>query len=237
MTHIEFLAIESPVLYNFGKSTSLISWSSLMAHAHDGHHSSNPLIGGVDPQFGRATPGKLGMWIFLVTDAMSFSGFLIAYAVLRSKLDWPNPSEHLGITLSGIATFLLICSSVSMVLSIDACKARDRKNMLNWLLVTIAGGAIFLGIQAYEYTHLVHQGITLSSFKHGTSLFGSTFYLITGFHGLHVATGVGYLICEYLNARKGHYDNGDYNRLEILGLFWHFVDLVWILVFTFIYLL
>jgi cytochrome c oxidase subunit 3 len=99
------------------------------------------------------------MWIFLVTDAMSFSGFLIAYAVLRTKLDWPHPADYLGITLSGFATFLLICSSVSMVLSIDACKSRDRKNMLNWLLVTIIGGATFLGIQVYEYTHLVHQGI------------------------------------------------------------------------------
>jgi cytochrome c oxidase subunit 3 len=206
-------------------------------HAHGAHHSSNPLIGGVDPQFERATPGKIGMWIFLVTDAMSFSGFLIAYAVLRSKLDWPNPSQYLGIFLSGIATFLLICSSVSMVLAIDACKSRNRQGMLNWLLVTIIGGATFLGIQAYEYSHLIHKGITLSHFDHGTALFGSTFYLVTGFHGLHVATGVGYLICEYLNARKGHYDNGDYNRLEILGLFWHFVDLVWILVFTFIYLL
>lgn len=206
-------------------------------HAHGAHHSSNPLIGGVDPQFGKATPGKIGMWIFLITDAMSFSGFLIAYAVLRSKLEWPNPAQYLGINLSGFATFILICSSVSMVLSIDACKHRNRQSMLNWLLITIIGGAIFLGIQAYEYTHLVHQGITLTSFEHGTSLFGSTFYLVTGFHGLHVATGVGYLICEYIQALKGHYDNGDYNRLEILGLFWHFVDLVWILVFTFIYLL
>lgn len=206
-------------------------------HAHGAHHSSNPLIGGIDPQFAKATPGKIGMWIFLTTDAMSFSGFLIAYAWMRTKLDWPNPAEHLGIFLSGIATFLLICSSVSMVLAIDACKARNRQGMLNWLLVTIIGGATFLGIQAYEYTHLVHQGITLTNFAHGTSLFGSTFYMITGFHGLHVATGVGYLIWEYINARNGHYDNGDYNRLEILGLFWHFVDLVWILVFTFIYLL
>jgi cytochrome c oxidase subunit 3 len=206
-------------------------------HAHGAHHSPNPLIGGIDPQFAKASPGKIGMWIFLVTDAMSFSGFLIAYAVLRSKLDWPNPSQYLGIFLSGIATFLLICSSVSMVLAIDACKSRNRDGMLNWLLATIVGGAIFLGIQAYEYTHLVHKGITLTGFAHGTSLFGSTFYLVTGFHGLHVATGVGYLICEYINAKKGHYDNGDYNRLEILGLFWHFVDLVWILVFTFIYLL
>lgn len=209
----------------------------MAGHGHDAHHTPNPLIGGVDPHFARATPGKIGMWIFLVTDAMSFSGFLIAYAVLRSKLEWPNPAEHLGIFLSGIATFLLICSSVSMVLAIDACKARNREGMLNWLLITIIGGATFLGIQAYEYTHLVSQGITLAGFTKGTPLFASTFYLVTGFHGLHVATGVGYLICEYINARKGHYDNGDYNRLEILGLFWHFVDLVWILVFTFIYLL
>jgi len=201
------------------------------------HHTPNPLIGGVDPHFGKASPGKIGMWIFLVTDAFSFSGFLIAYAVMRSKFEWPNPTEHLGIWLSSFATFLLICSSVSMVLAIDSCKRRDRQGMLNWLMATIAGGAIFLGIQAYEYTHLINQGMTLTHFAHGTNHFSSTFYLVTGFHGLHVATGVGYLICEYINAKKGNYDNGDYNRLEILGLFWHFVDLVWILVFTFIYLL
>jgi cytochrome c oxidase subunit 3 len=203
-------------------------------HSHGAHDSttfSSPA------QFGKASPGKIAMWIFLVTDAMSFSGFLIAYAVLRSELSWPHPAQYLGITLSGIATFLLICSSLSMVMAIDACKGRDRKAMLNWLLVTITGGAIFLGIQAYEYTHLVHQGIKLASFNDGPNLFGSTFYMITGFHGLHVATGVGYLICEYINAYKGHYDHGNYDRLEILGLFWHFVDLVWILVFTFIYLL
>lgn len=204
---------------------------------HADNHPSNPLIGGIDPQFAKASPGKIGMWIFLVTDAMSFSGFLIAYAVLRIKLEWPSPAEYLGVILSGIATFLLVCSSVSMVLSIDACKQRNREAMLRWLFVTICGGAIFLCIQAYEYIHLVGQGITLTSFAHGTNLFGSTFFMVTGFHGLHVATGVGYLICEYINARKGHYDNGNYNRLEILGLFWHFVDLVWILVFTFVYLL
>jgi cytochrome c oxidase subunit III len=191
----------------------------------------------VDPQFGKASIGKLAMWIFLVTDAMSFSGFLIAYGVLRSTTDWPQPSDYLGINLSGFATFILICSSVSMVMSIDACKLKDRKGMLNWLLATIAGGVVFLGIQAYEYTHLVHQGMTLSSFAHGNNLFASTFYMVTGFHGLHVLTGVIYLCCEYRFALQGRYDNGDYNRLEILGLFWHFVDLVWILVFTFIYLL
>ena len=201
------------------------------------HHSDHAMPTRNDPQFGKASIGKLAMWIFLVTDAMSFSGFLLAYAVLRSTMDWPVPADHLGINLSGFATFILICSSVSMVLSIDGCKNKDRKAMLNWLLVTIGGGVIFLGIQAYEYTHLVHMGMTLSKFLHGNNLFSSTFYIITGFHGLHVLTGVIYLICEYRLALKGNYDNGNYDRLEILGLFWHFVDLVWILVFTFIYLL
>lgn len=205
--------------------------------ADHAHHAPNPLIGGVDPQFGKASPGKIGMWIFLATDGMSFSGFLIAYAYLRTKLEWPHPADYFGIVLSSIATFLLICSSVSMVLAIDACKNKDRKNMLNWLLATIAGGVIFLGIQAYEYTHLISTGLTLTNFNDGTNLFASTFYLVTGFHGLHVLTGVIYLTCEYFNARRGDYDHGNYNRLEILGLFWHFVDLVWILVFTFVYLL
>ncbi len=191
----------------------------------------------VDPQFGKATPGKIAMWLFLVTDAMSFSGFLLAYAVLRGSKDWPTPADHLGITLSAIATFILICSSVSMVLAIDACRLKNREKMLRWLLVTITGGAIFLGIQVYEYQHLVHLGITLDHFIGGQNLFGSTFYMVTGFHGLHVLSGVIYLICEYVNAYKGKYDNGEYKRLEVLGLFWHFVDLVWILVFTFIYLL
>ncbi len=205
--------------------------------SHAATHGAHEQEERKDPQFGKASIGKIAMWIFLVTDAMSFSGFLLAYAVLRSTQNWPNPADHLGINLSGFATFILVCSSVSMVLSIDACKHKNRQGMLNWLKATITGGVIFLGIQAYEYNHLVHQGMTLASFAHGNNLFSSTFYIVTGFHGLHVLTGVIYLICEYFMAKRGDYDNGDYNRLEILGLFWHFVDLVWILVFTFIYLL
>ena len=206
-----------------------------MAHAHADHGP----VEYNDEQFGKASPGKIGMWLFLVTDAMSFSGFLIAYAVLRSTMKWPNPVEALGgVGLSGFMTFLLICSSVSMVLTIDACKQKNRKAMLNWLLVTIIGGASFLGIQAYEYSHLIgHMGMSFNSYAHGTSLFASTFFSITGFHGLHVLSGVIYLITMYVLAYRGDFDNGDYNMLEIAGLFWHFVDLVWILVFTFVYLL
>lgn len=192
-----------------------------------------------DPEFAKASPGKIGMWLFLATDGMSFSGFLISYAVLRATRAWPNPSEALGgVELSGFMTFLLICSSVSMVLAIDACKRRNRKGMLNWLLATIIGGAAFLGIQAYEYHHLSHaMGMSFNSYAHGDALFSSTFFAITGFHGLHVLSGVIYLIVMYIHAYRGDFDKGDYNQLEIAGLFWHFVDLVWILVFTFVYLL
>ena len=209
-----------------------------MAHSHT-QGPSAPIEYPHDPQFGKASPGKIGMWLFLATDGMSFSGFLIAYGALRATRDWPNPSVALGgVELSGFMTFLLICSSVSMVLAIDACKRKNRKGMLNWLMATIVGGAAFLGIQVYEYIHLYNDmGMSFNSYAHGDALFASTFYAITGFHGLHVLSGVIYLITMYVFAHRGDFDNGDYNMLEIAGLFWHFVDLVWILVFTFVYLL
>lgn len=209
-----------------------------MGHASHASHHDGPVVYN-DPQFKKASPGKIGMWLFLVTDAMSFSGFLIAYGVLRATKDWPSPVKALGgVELSGFMTFLLICSSVSMVMAIDACKQKNRQGMLNWLLATIIGGAAFLGIQAYEYTHLIgHMGMTFSTYAHGNNLFSSTFFSITGFHGLHVLSGVIYLIVMYIQAYRGDFDNGDYNMLEIAGLFWHFVDLVWILVFTVVYLL
>lgn len=202
---------------------------------HDG-----PITYPNDPHFGKAGPGKIGMWLFLGTDAMSFSGLLIAYAVLRAtSTSWPNPVEALGgVGLSGFMTFLLICSSVSMVMAIDACKLKNRKHMLTWLGLTILGGMTFLGLQVYEYTHLMHDlGMSFGSYAHGNPLFSATFFSITGFHGLHVFSGVCYLIYMFKLALDGRFDNGDYNLLEIVGLFWHFVDLVWILVFTFVYLL
>ena len=194
-----------------------------------------------DPQFGTATPGKVGMWIFLGTDAMSFSGLLIAYGILRANaFDWPEDVVNAlgGVGLSGFMTFLLVCSSVSMVLAIDACKLLNRQKMLTWLGLTILGGTCFLGLQVYEYLHLMNDlGMTFSSYAHGNDLFSSTFFAITGFHGLHVLAGTLYLVYMFVQAYQGEFDKGDYNQLELAGLFWHFVDLVWILVFTFVYLL
>ena len=204
---------------------------------HASHHSPAPKRN-LD-EFARATHGKAGMWIFLVTDAMTFSGFLMGYAILRNRTpDWPEASKYLGIWMSAFATFLLICSSVTMVLAQANGERKQPKKMLRYLLLTALGGAIFLAIQAYEYTHLGHSmGMTFSNFLHGPPQFASIFYMTTGFHGFHVFSGVVYLLVMAFKTWRGQFDDGNVNLIEICGLFWHFVDLIWILVFTFIYLI
>jgi len=212
------------------------------ADAHDDHHTGVP----EDEHFGHASGGKIAMWMFIAQDGMSFGGLLLAYAILRVfSTDWPEPSQILGIGLTAFATFVLICSSVSMVMAVEAAKERKQSSLMLWLWLTIAGGATFLGIQYYEYSHLLHQGIGLAETTYEIDgaqvnrLFGTTFYAVTGFHGLHVLSGVIYLLCIAKKAGTGAYTKGgiSYSPVELVGLFWHFVDLVWILVFTFIYLL
>jgi heme/copper-type cytochrome/quinol oxidase subunit 3 len=200
-------------------------------------------------RFGNATGGKVGMWIFIAQDGMAFGGLLLAYGLLRVFADsWPapglQPSDVLGIGLTAFATFVLICSSVTMVMAVQASQLSRKQATVFWLRLTILGGLMFLGIQAYEYTHLVtHTGVgfTEGTFQ-GTALnplFGSTFYVVTGFHGAHVTAGVIYLICIMVGTARGKFTQGglSYSPVELVGLFWHFVDLVWILVFTFVYLL
>jgi heme/copper-type cytochrome/quinol oxidase subunit 3 len=131
-------------------------------------------------------------------------------------------------------TFLLICSSVTMVKGLSAVKRGDMKWGTIHLLLTMGGGIVFLGLQAYEWSHLIHEGMLLTGNPWGSPLFGPTFYITTGFHGLHVTGGVLYLALTVLMLRTGKWGA---NEVEITGLYWHFVDLIWILVFTFIYLL
>jgi len=182
--------------------------------------------------------GKLGMWIFLVGDAMSFGALLAAYGALRyGSTDWPHPSSVLGIGLTAFMTFLLICSSVTMVLALAAIQRGDRAGLKKFLALTILCGLSFLGMQAYEWTHLIHEGLGLSGNPWGASLFGTTFFVITGFHGAHVTGGVVYLSCYLIRSLMGRLSQGHANQIEIAALYWHFVDLVWILVFTFVYLL
>lgn len=195
----------------------------------------------VEPAETPLTPeswGKLGMWIFLAGDAMSFGTLLAGYAVMRAtSANWPVPAGVLGIGLTAFMTFLLICSSLTMVKSLEAIKKGDAKGLANFLGLTILGGLVFLGLQAYEWNHLIHEGLGLTQNKWGSPLFGTTFFLITGFHGMHVTGGVIYLFLIRRRGLGGAYSATNYNEVEIVGLYWHFVDLVWILVFTFVYLL
>lgn len=198
-------------------------------------------IAQVDPAESPLTPesmGKLGMWVFLAGDAMTFGALLAGYGAIRAgSAYWPNPQETLGIQLTAVMTFLLICSSLTMVKGLSAIKQGDRKSMIRFLLLTALGGAIFLGLQVYEWTHLIHKGLELSQYQGAPSLFGTTFYIITGFHGLHVTAGVIYLLVVAIRGAKVGYTAENANTVENLGLYWHFVDLVWILVFTFVYLI
>lgn len=215
-----------------------VKGSNLSGMSHGTAEAAHPVAPHTDI-FGHASNGKAGMWVFLMTDGLTFGGLLMGYWILRVRNPaWPHPSHHLGIGLSALATFLLICSSVSMVMAQSAGEARKPRKMLKLLLLTALGGIMFLGIQAYEYSHLAHsQGMSLADFLHGPPQFASTFFVVTGFHGFHVLSGVIYLLIMAGRTAAGKYDNGNVNTVEIAGLFWHFVDLVWILVFTLVYLL
>jgi len=171
------------------------------------------------------------MWLFLAGDAMSFGGLIAGYAALRmGDPTWPIPHMILGVPFTAVMTFLLICSSVTMVKGLESIKHGDNARLRMFLMLTALGGACFLGMQAYEWTHLIKGGLTLTS----KGLFGATFFVLTGFHGCHVFSGVVYLsaIC----ANSATYSQHNHNAVEIAGLYWHFVDLVWILIFTFVYL-
>jgi len=179
--------------------------------------------------------GKLGMWVFLAGDAMSFGGLIVGYGLLRhASSNWPVPSHVLGINLTAFMTFLLICSSVTMVLALSAIQSNDRKGFRKFLLLTILGGLAFLGCQAYEWTHLITERLPEVGLSFTTHLFAATFFVLTGFHGMHVTGGVIYNICVLIACLRGRYGA---KHVEIAGLYWHFVDLVWILIFTFVYLL
>jgi heme/copper-type cytochrome/quinol oxidase subunit 3 len=178
------------------------------------------------------------MWIFLAGDAVGFGVLLAAYGGMRAtSADWPNPFEVLGINLTAAMTFLLICSSVTMVKALEWLGKGDRGKAKTFLLLTALGGAIFVGLQAYEWTHLIHRGLHIDGNPWGAALFGTSFFIVTGFHGMHVSAGVIYLLAVVGVVSRRPRPADSYNVVEIVGLYWHFVDLVWIMVFTFMYLL
>lgn len=177
---------------------------------------------------------KLGFWLFLSSESIFFACLLVAYLIFHSTTgEGPKPLEVFNIPLTSISTFVLLMSSLAMVLGVYTAQQGQGKQARNWVLATAIMGMIFLGFQAYEFTEFVSEGLTLKS-----SLFGTTFFTLTGFHGAHVAVGVIWLL-SLLYHGKGAEGLGQAKAadVEIAGLYWHFVDVVWIVLFTVIYLL
>ncbi len=192
--------------------------------------------------------GKAMMWIFLLSDTFIFTCFLTSYMNVRisTTVPWPNPSEvfaldfgshRIPLILIAIMTMVLITSSGTMALAVNFGYRRHRANTAALMLITAAFGATFVGMQAFEWTKLIVEGVRPWQNPWGAPQFGSCFFMITGFHGLHVSAGVVYLCVIARRVWTGFYDRkGSYETVEITGLYWHFVDLVWVFIFAFFYL-
>ncbi len=201
--------------------------------------------------------GKPMMWIFLVSDTFIFGSFLISYMTVRmsTTVPWPNPSQVFSLEMFGtdvpllliaIMTFVLISSSGTMALAVNYGYRRDRKTTFWLLIATAVLGATFVGMQAFEWTKLIHDGVRPWTNPWGAAQFGSAFFMITGFHGTHVSIGVIFLVIVAVKVWRGDLDHqrpgfltgrrGNYEIVETMGLYWHFVDLVWVFIFAFFYL-
>ena len=191
--------------------------------------------------------GKAMMWIFLLSDTFIFSCFLISYMTVRMTAaePWPNASEVFSLTMLGypvpllliaIMTFDLITSSGTMALAVNYGYRRDKKKAVRFVLATAFFGAVFVGMQMFEWYKLISEGVRPFENPWGAEQFGACFFMITGFHGLHVSAGVVYLLVIAYRVHKGKYDHTNYEIVEIVGLYWHFVDLVWVFIFAFFYL-
>jgi cytochrome c oxidase subunit 3 len=201
--------------------------------------------------------GKVMMWIFLLSDTFIFSCFLLSYMTMRmsTTAPWPNPSEVFALEIGGakvpliliaIMTFILISSSGTMAMAVNFGYRRDRVKTAALMLLTAAFGASFVGMQALEWTKLIHEGVRPWGNPWGAFQFGSSFFMITGFHGTHVTIGVIFLVIMARKVWRGDLETeqrgfftskkGSYELVEITGLYWHFVDLVWVFIFALFYL-
>lgn len=191
--------------------------------------------------------GKIMMWIFLLSDTFIFSVFLTSYMNVRiSATDpWPNASEVFALQMFGeyvpllliaIMTFILITSSGTMAMAVNYAYRGDIKKTVWLIFATALFGASFVGMQAFEWSKLIEEGVRPWGNPWGASQFGSAFFMITGFHGLHVTGGVIYLLWTARRVGSGYYEGKDLAIVEIAGLYWHFVDLVWVFIFAFFYL-
>ncbi len=178
---------------------------------------------------------KAMMWVFLIGDAILFAGFLSGYGFLRVAAgSWPDQAEVFNMHLIGLMTFILITSSVTMACAVAAARNGNTKHVVRFLYLTLLGGALFLGMQAVEWSGLIHEGARTASNPWGVPQFGACFFLITGFHGTHVLIGLILLLVTAIRCGKGI---NKPQAPELVGLYWHFVDLVWVFIFSLFYLI
>ena len=205
-----------------------------MANLGSEQAAASPWSGGASP-FAIGSK-KLGMWLFLVSDTLTFSVMLVAYSYLRVATEnWPRPFDFWpSIVMSSVMTFCLLSSSLTMVMAVLSSQREKRKATVWWLLATMLGGLLFIVLHANEWMELIHHGVTPFGNPWGVPLFGATFFALTGLHMTHVTAGVIYLAIIAYGFGKGKYEPED---VEISGLYWHFVDLVWMFIFPLVYLL
>lgn len=176
---------------------------------------------------------KMAMWAFLASDCLFFGALISTYMVYRGQAAvGPFPADIFDIPYTSVSAFVLLMSSLTMVLALGALQRGNHRATRIWLLGTALLGAVFLGGQYYEFTTFVHEGLTLSS-----SIFGSTFFVLTGFHGTHVGIGVMMLFALVGTSFLGRLPQSSNLNVELVGLYWHFVDIVWIVIFTVVYLI
>jgi len=204
------------------------------AAAADTHEHGAVLADQLEPSVTPGNLGKLGMWTFLAGDAMTFGAGIAAYGALRiGNPNWPSPADYLGITTTAVMTFILICSSLTMVEALSGIQKGNQTKFRGFMALTVLGGLIFLGMQAIEWHHLIgERGMSVKR-----DLFDATFFILTGFHGCHVTGGVIYNAVLLIRNMMGKLPQAKANLVEVAGLYWHFVDLVWMFVFPLVYLM
>jgi cytochrome c oxidase subunit 3/cytochrome o ubiquinol oxidase subunit 3 len=179
------------------------------------------------------TNTKLAIWLFLSSDCLFFGAFISAYLLYRGRHQTgPTPAKVYSIPFTSVSSFVLLMSSMTMVLALAAIQRGDLRRLRIWLLSTALLGTVFIGGQIFEFTEFARKGLHLD-----TNLFSSTFFVLTGFHGAHVTIGIIWLLSLWGLATQGRLHQGDAEKIEIAGLYWHFVDVVWIVIFTVVYLI
>ncbi len=196
------------------------------AHDHGGDHATHHTATGISNE-------KVAMWAFLGSECLLFGALIATYLVYKGRsINGPFPDEIYDIPFTSASSFILLMSSLTMVLAVSSIERNDHKRLRLWLTVTALLGASFIAGQIYEFTAFIREGLTMK-----TNLFGSSFFVLTGFHGVHVTLGILMLLSLVNLSRRGKITKEKAETVEIVGLYWHFVDVVWIVIFTVVYLI